>query len=227
MSDSERIARAYHDLEARAGSRWDRDNPGNQAMLAERRRWTQKLLDKAGLLPLAGKQVLEVGSGTGGELGWLRELGAANEDLVGVDILPDRVAAARRAYPGIRFDHANAERLEFGDESFDLVLALTIFSSIPSDAMARKVASEVTRVIGPKGALLWYDVRYDSASNPNVKAVPAARIRELFPRLKADLHSVTLLPPLARRLGPLTGAYAALAAMPPLRSHLIGLLRKG
>ena len=226
MSDSERIARAYQDLEARAGSRWDRANPGNQAILAERRRWTQQLLEKAGLLPLAGKQVLEVGSGTGGELAWLRELGAANENLVGIDILPDRVAAARRANPGIRFDHANAERMAFEDGTFDLVLALTVFSSIPSDAMARNVAAEITRVLGPKGAVLWYDVRYDSASNPNVKAVPAARVRALFPKLQAELHSVTVLPPLARRLGPLSGAYAALAAVPPLRSHLIGLLRR-
>jgi len=38
---------------------------------------------------------------------------------------------------------------------------------------------------------------------------------------------VTLLPPLARRLGPATPlAYPVLAALPPLRSHLIGLLRK-
>jgi ubiquinone/menaquinone biosynthesis C-methylase UbiE len=226
LSDSERIARAYQGLEARAGSRWDRTNPGNQAILAERRRWTRQLLEQAGLQPLAGKHVLEVGSGSGGELAWLRELGATNEDLVGVDILPDRVAAARRAHPGMRFDHANAERLAFGDGSFDLVLALTIFSSIPSEAMARNVAAEIARLLRPGGALLWYDVRYDSSSNPNVKAVPLARIRTLFPALEGKLHSVTLLPPLARRLGPLTGAYGALAAVSPLRSHLIGLLRK-
>ena len=226
MSDSERIASAYRNLDARAKSRWDRTNAGNQAILAERRRWTRDLLDKAGLLPLTGKHVLEVGSGRGGELAWLRELGAANEDLVGVDLLPDRVAAARRNFPGIRFDHGNAERLAFADESFDLVLALTVFSSIPSDAMARNVAAEIARVLKPGGAMLWYDVRYDSASNPNVKAVPAARIRSLFPSLRGDLHSVTLLPPLARRLGPLSRAYGALAAAPPLRSHLIGLLRK-
>jgi ubiquinone/menaquinone biosynthesis C-methylase UbiE len=226
LSDSERIARAYQDLEARAGSRWDSANPGNEAILEERRRSTRNLLDKAGLLPLAGKQVLEVGSGTGGELAWMRELGAASEDLVGVDLLPDRVAAARRAHPGTRFDHGNAEHMSYADESFDLVLALTVFSSIPSEAMARNVALEITRVLRPGGAVLWYDVRYDSASNPNVKAVPAWRVRSLFPALKAKLHSVTLLPPLARRLGPLTSAYGLLASVPPLRSHLIGLLRK-
>jgi hypothetical protein len=36
-----------------------------------------------------------------------------------------------------------------------------------------------------------------------------------------------VLPPLVRRLGPLTAAlYPALALAPPLRSHLMGLLRK-
>jgi ubiquinone/menaquinone biosynthesis C-methylase UbiE len=226
LSDSDRIARAYQDLEARAGSRWDPTNPGNQAILDERRRWTRTLLEKAGLLPLGGKPVLEVGSGTGGELAWMRELGAENQDLVGVDLLPDRVAAARRSHPGIRFDHGNAERMSYADESFELVLALTVFSSIPSEAMARKVALEITRVLKPGGALLWYDVRYDSASNPNVKAVPAPRVRSFFPGLQAELHTVTLLPPLARRLGPLAPAYGVLASVPPMRSHLIGLLRK-
>ena len=226
MTETERIARAYQDLEARAGSRWDPRNRGNQMILAERRRWTQLLLDQAGLMPLRERMVLEVGSGGGGELAWLRELGAAPERLVGVDLLPDRVAAARHAYPELRFEVANAEHMEFADESFDLVLALTVFSSILDQAMARNVAAEMTRVLRSGGAVLWYDARFDSLSNPSVKAVPASRIKELFPALRAELHSVTLMPPLARRLGPLTGLYPALAAIPALRSHLMGLLRK-
>jgi ubiquinone/menaquinone biosynthesis C-methylase UbiE len=226
MNETDRIARAYEDLAARAGSRWDRDNPGNRAILDERRRWTRSLLDRSGLMPLAGKKVLEVGSGRGGELAWLRELGAAPGDLAGVDLLPDRVEAARRNFPEIRFDAGNAEHLEFPDESFDLLLALTVFSSILDAEMSRNVASEMTRVLRLGGSVLWYDVRYNSVSNRNVKAVPVSRIRQLFPALKIELHGVTLLPPLARRLGPVTGAYPVLARIPPLRSHLIGLLRK-
>ena len=222
LTEAERIARAYQDLEARAGSRWDGANPGNQAILAERRRWTRRLLD----FPLAGKRILEVGSGTGAELAWMVELGARPGDLIGVDLLADRVASARAAHPGIRFELANAEHLEFADASFDLVLAITIFSSILDRSMQRKVATEMARVLRPGGAVLWYDVRYDSHSNPNVKAVPARRVRELFPTLRGDLRSITVLPPVARRLGPLTSLYPVLAAVPPLRSHLIGLLRK-
>lgn len=227
VGETDRIAQAYAGLESRAGWRWSLDNPGNQAILAERRARARRLLEAAGMLPLGRRRVLEVGSGLGGELAWLAELGAEPSRLMGVDLLPDRVAAARRAYPEIVFHTGNAEHLEFDGETFDLVMAITVFSSILEPQMAAHVAGEVVRVLKPGGALLWYDVRYDSNSNPNVKAVPARRVRELFRRLEGPLETVTLLPPLARRLGPLTrAAYPVLVAVPPMRSHLIGLLRK-
>ena len=227
MSETDRIARAYQEMEAKAGMRWILGNPGNRAILAERRAVFVEVLRGAGLMPLAGKRVLEVGSGTGGELAWLTEIGASPDALTGVDLLPDRVATARREHPDLDFRHANAERLDFQPASFDLVMAITVFSSILDAAMAANVASEIVRVLKPGGGLLWYDVRYDSASNRSVKAVTESRVRELFPSLTGTLRTITLLPPLARRLGGATGfAYPALAAVPPLRSHLVGLLRK-
>ena len=227
MTEIRRIARAYKDLAERAASRWDPANRGNQAILVERRRVTRALLDQGGWLPLAGRRVLEVGSGGGAELAWLFELGASLSRVVGVDLLPDRVLAARRAFPDIEFRHGNAERLDFPPGEFDLVLAITLFSSIFDRRMASNVASEIVRVLRPGGALLWYDVRYHSVSNRNVRAVTAARVGELFPSLRGEVRTLTLLPPLARRLGPLTpAAYPVLVAAPPLRSHLIGLLRK-
>jgi SAM-dependent methyltransferase len=226
MSETDRIARAYQDLEERAGGRWSQANRGNQAIVAEQRRMVARLLGGMGWVPVGERDVLEVGSGGGGTLASLCDLGADPRHLVGVDLLGDRVAAARKAFPEIEFRQGNAERLDFPDSSFDLVLAFTVFSSIHDRSMARNVAREITRVLSPGGALLWYDVRYNS-TNRNVRAVTRARIGELFPTLRAELHTVTLLPPLARRLGPLTGAgYPVLAAMPPLRSHLIGLLHK-
>lgn len=226
MSESERIARAYELMEAHAGSRWSLANRGNQAILAERRAAFHRLLDRAGLVPLAGRRVLEVGSGTGTELAWLVSVGAEPALMHGVDLLPHRVEAARRAFPDIDFIAANAERLEFADATFDLVLALTVFSSILERGMAQGVASEIVRVVKPGGHLLWYDVRYDSVRNPNVKAVPRSMVHELFPTFEGRLETITLLPPLARRLGPATPiAYPMLSRVPPLRSHLVGLLR--
>lgn len=227
MSETDRIARAYQDLEERAGSRWDLRNHGNQLILAERRRLERSLLEQAGWVPLGDRRVLEIGSGGGGELAWLSVLGASPARLVGIDLMPDRVEAARRAFPDIEFHAGNAEKLPFPDASFDLGLAFTIFSSILDAAMAANVAAEIVRVLRPGGALLWYDFRYNSPANDSVRGVTGRRVRELFPTLKGGLHSLTVVPPLARRLGPLTPiAYPALASLPPLRSHLIGLLHK-
>ena len=227
MTETERIARAYRELEANAGSRWDLSNQGNRSMLDERRRLAIRLLTEGGWVPLGERRVLEVGSGGGGELAWLIELGASPSRLVGVDLLPDRVAAAQRAYPQIEFHAGNAEHLTFPDQSFDLVMAFTVFSSILDPGMSSHVADEIHRVLRPGGGLLWYDFRYNSPSNRDVRGVSASRVRELFPQLDGRLHPVTLLPPLARRLGPATSTlYPVLGAVPPLRSHLLGVLRK-
>ena len=227
MTETDRIARAYRDRDTRAMARWDLRNAGNQRILSERRRLVRQLLQGEGWLPIGDRRILDVGSGSGAELAWFRELGAAESNLAGIDLLPERVQAAQRAFPNVEFRAGNAEHLPFPDRSFDLVVAYTVFSSILDPAMATNVASEIGRVMRPGGGLLWYDFRYNSPANPNVRGVSGARVRELFPDLKGQLLAVTLLPPIARRLGVLTPvAYSALVLVPPLRSHLLGLLLK-
>ena len=229
MTDEiERIAKAYRGYEeGHASKRWSLSNRGNRAALAERQRTIKAMLAAKGWLPLGSRRVLEVGCGTGAELARLMEFGAEPGRLVGVDLLADRVAVAKASFPAFDIRVANAERLEFPDGEFDLVLALTLFSSIQDQHMARNVSTEIQRVLKPDGAVLWYDFRYDNPSNRNVHAMNKAAVRSLFPGLKGRLAAVTLLPPLARRLGPLTPAlYPVLAAAPPLRTHLVGLLSK-
>ena len=122
MNEAERIAGVYREPALRDGARWDLRNPGNRAILAERRDHMKRVLQRQGWLPLGDRKVLDVGCGGGAELAWFREL--------------------------------------FGD-------------------------------------------------------------------LEGKLESVTVIPPLARRLGPLTApGYPLLAALPPMRSHLLGLLLK-
>jgi ubiquinone/menaquinone biosynthesis C-methylase UbiE len=227
MSESARIARAYEQLEGNVSRRWESANRGNQLIVAERRMITRRLLDQEGLIPIGDRSVLEVGSGGGGELAGMVDLGANPARLCGLDLLPRRVAAAREAHPGIEYRVGNAESIEFPDETFDLAMAITLFSSIRAPEMAFAVAGEIVRVLRPGGALLFYDFRYPSPANRNVRPVRARDVRRLFPQLRGDLQSITVLPPLARRLGVLTdAAYTALSRVPPLRSHLIGVLRK-
>jgi len=227
LSDElDRIAHAYRGYEeSQAADRWSLANRGNRAALRERRKTVRELLDQQGWIPLGSRRALEVGCGTGAELMRLLEYGAKPENLVGVDVLADRVAAAKHKYPDLDVRIANAESLEFPDASFDLVLAITLFSSIKDSAMSRRVAAEIERVMKPEGALLWYDFRYDNPRNPNVHGMKETEIRALFPSLRGELKKVTLLPPLSRRLGPLTDSlYPALSAVPVLRTHLVGLM---
>jgi SAM-dependent methyltransferase len=224
----DRIARAYRGYEEdHASKRWSLANRGNRAALDERQGAIKQMLAAKGWLPLGKRPVLEVGCGSGAELARTIELGADPHSLVGVDLLAERVASAKEAYPELDLRVANAERLEFSDGRFDIVLALTLFSSIKDPVMARNVAAEIERVLGPGGAVIWYDFRYDNPRNPNVTGMTEARVRALFPHFSGPLRRVTLLPPLARRLGPLTPAlYPMLGLAPPLRTHLVGLLVK-
>lgn len=226
--EQDRIAQAYRGYEeTKAAERWSLANPGNRAALDERQRTVRELLTQRGWIPLGSRRVLEVGCGTGAELLRLLEYGGKVENLVGVDLLPDRVAAARRAHPNLDVRVANAEHLDFPDAAFDLVLAITLFSSIKDRAMSRRVADEILRVMKPGGALLWYDFRYDNPRNRKVRGMTQDDIRGLFPALAGELRKITLLPPLSRRLGPLTPAlYPAFSAVPRLRTHLVGLLEK-
>lgn len=221
-----KVYRGYLDSDA-VNTRWAQQNPGNQAIVRERMAAIKTLLFRAGRASCAGRAILEVGCGSGATLASMQQMGAGPADLFGVDLLPDRVALAGKRYPDMAFLAGNAEALPFPDERFDLVLLFTVFSSILDQAMTAHVAAEVRRVLCPGGAVLWYDFRFDNPRNPHVRGMKKATIRALFPGFAIALKTITLLPPLARRLGPATGMlYPLLASIPLVRTHYLGLLVK-
>lgn len=170
--------------------------------------------------------MLDVGCGYGSVLSWFKERGVCPENLYGVDLLPNRIEVARETYPEFTFLEGNAEELAFQDHWFDLVSLCTVFSSILEPAMASSVARTFSRVLANHGAVVWYDIRYPNPFNLNVRAMTKSRIRELFPSFDLQLRSLSLLPPIAHRLGRLTDrTFPLLASVPILRSHYLGLLR--
>ena len=106
------------------------------------------------------------------------------------------------------------------------MLAATVFSSILDDRLAGAVAREMLRMVTTTGRILCYDTRYPNPGNSRTRAVGARALRQLFPGTAMRLTAVTLLPPLARRLGALTPvAYGTLHALPLLRSHYVAEIR--
>lgn len=210
-----------------ARSKWSAANRGNQAMLREREAVLLDLLSAPHVLPLSQCRILDLGCGTGELLRRFQAWGARAPNLYGIDLLPERIQSARQAHPGIQFQVANAEALPWGSCFFDLVSVFTVFTSILNPGMAANAAREIHRVLAPGGSVIWYDFRWDNPLNPAVKGLSRKGIQQLFPGFRLDLRSISLAPPLARRLGPMTSLlYRPLASLPFLRSHLLGLLVK-
>ncbi len=208
-------------------SKWSAINRGNQAIRAERESRTRDLLQRAGFFPLSGRRILDVGCGTGELLGLFLGWGATPENLVGIDLIPERIRIARLNQPEIAFQVANAESMPFPDGSFDLVVAFTVFTSILDKQMTGNICSEIDRVLSAGGSVLWYDFRMNNPFNRHVRGLSRRRLRSLFPGFSMALETISLLPPLARRLGGLTGSlYEPLASAPFMRTHLLGLLSK-
>ncbi len=224
-----RLRQVYREYTARgfARSKWSTANQGNQAIRIEREARTRALLQRSGFFPLTRQRILDVGCGTGEQLGLFLDWGAKPENLFGIDLLPDRIRDAQERFPEITFQIANAESVPFADASFDLVAVSVVFTSILDRQMAANVAGEVSRILTPGGAVLWYDFRMNNPFNQHVRGVSRKHIQSLFPGFRVTLEAITLLPPLTRCLGPLARRlYAPLSGLRFLRTHLCGLLTK-
>jgi ubiquinone/menaquinone biosynthesis C-methylase UbiE len=178
------------------------------------------------LTDLGGYRVLDVGCGDAGFLRRLVSWGADPTKLAGVDLLEDRVAAARRIAPCLDVRQADASALPFDDASFDLVFQLTVFTSILDDAMRQAVAREMARVLRPGGHVVSYDFRV-ARDRRNTRPLRAAELIALFPGFTADARRVTLVPPLARALAGRSWILCELLeAIPLLRTHELVVLGK-
>lgn len=199
----------------------------HRQMIAERERRTLLLLEREGMMPLAGRRLLEVGCGAGI---WLRDLvrwGARPEHVFGVELLADRVAAARHnVAPGVTVLEGDIAQLQFDDASFDLVLQSTVFTSILDHDRRRRSAAEMLRVLRKNGMILWYDFHVDNPANSSVRRVGQRELAELFPGCEIHANTITLAPPIARLIAPLSRQlYDILALVPPLRTHTLAAIR--
>ncbi len=195
---------------------WAADNPGNVAIRGE-------LLDR--LLRLARPEIegtgriLDMGCGRGW---WRRSLVAAGVDpgrLSGIDIQPERVSAAREAVPGAEIQVGDARNLRASDESFGVVIQLTLLSSLGSHRAIREALGEGMRVLAPGGLLLIYEPRVPNPLNRHTLLLGEEDLDAagLTPR---EQQSLTVVPALARRLGRRTPErYERLARIPFLRTH--------
>ena len=220
------IARRYARREA--GSRYSPLQPDVWLTLQERQRAMLRLFAAHGWTTLDDKRVVEVGCGSGGNLLELLRWGFAPRHLTGIELLPERAAAAREVLPAsVTLIEGDASLLALPPAQADVVLASTVFSSLLDDAFQQQLADAMWRAVNPGGGVLWYDFTVDNPRNPDVRGVPVQRIAALFPQGPLHWQRLTLAPPLGRvaaRVHP--GLWTALNALPFLRTHVLAWVAK-
>jgi ubiquinone/menaquinone biosynthesis C-methylase UbiE len=162
---------------------------------------------------------LDAGCGTGWWLRSLVEAGVTPVRLHGIDIQPERAAAAAQAVPGAEIAVGDARHLPFPDERFAVVLQLTLLSSLGSHTAIRESLGDAMRVLAPGGLLLIYEPRVPNPLNRNTLLVRDGDLDAagIAPRNQVSL---TVIPALARRLGGRTEArYQSLTRLPFLHTH--------
>jgi ubiquinone/menaquinone biosynthesis C-methylase UbiE len=203
------------------------DRAANLFSLHSRERALRDALSDHARLPLTQSKLLEVGCGSGEWFPTFVRLGLAPDDLSGIDLERDRLEKAKAAFHAADLRVGDASALPWPDGFFDVVFQSTVFSSILDDQTQASVAREMMRVLKPRGRVVWYDFSYNNPQNPAVRGIGARRIRELFPSMKADVRKVTLAPPLARRLVPLSHTLSTvLESLKVLNTHLLVVLRR-
>jgi ubiquinone/menaquinone biosynthesis C-methylase UbiE len=200
---------------------------GQLHMVHSRERVTLRMLKKHGISELGRLRILDVGCGAGGGLRQLLNWGAQPENLVGVDLLEDRIENARRLCPAdVELKCGSGEQLPFEDATFDIVLQSTVFTSILENEVKQRVATEIRRVVKASGIILWYDFLVNNPRNPDVRGVSKREIRGLFPDCDVDLRRTTLAPPIARWLGPRSVLLCELLSrIPFLCTHCTGIIQ--
>ena len=203
-------------------------NPANLLSIQERERRVLALLARHTKVSLGEMKILEVGCGTGL---WLREFikwGANPENIVGLDLLPDRVEECRRLCPsGVTVRCSNASSIEVPEDSFDLILQSTVFSSVLNTTTKQQMADEMLRLLRDDGIILWYDFFVNNPNNADVRGINRHEIRALFPRSNVTYERITLAPPLARFLAPHASLLCdCLARLRILDTHLLAVISK-
>lgn len=134
------------------------------------------LIEEAGIG--AGDRVLDIGSGPGHVAADLAERGC---DISGIDFSGLMVEVATRRFPHIDFQEAGAEKLPFGDATFDAVVSNFVVHHL---ARPDRALGEAFRVLKPGGR-----VAFTVFGNPEAQSTIGA----FFAAVEAH-HSANELP---------------------------------
>jgi SAM-dependent methyltransferase len=179
-------------------------NPGHLFIVQSRRRAELKLLRRHGFDAWRDRRVLELGCGPGAILLEYLSYGIPAMALHGLDLLPRSLQDARLRLSHLPLTCGDGRRLPYASGTFDLIMQYTAFSSVLDNSIRASMAREMLRLLrDPDGMILWYDF-WINPTNLQTRGIRQAEIRHLFPDCDFAFQRITLAPPLARRLAPVS-----------------------
>ncbi len=203
------------------------DNPANLFIYQGQQRALQRALAQEQMFPLAGRRILDIGCGRGQWLGLFAAFAADPDGLAAIELDSQRAAAALRRFPEADIRVGNAAELPWPDQSFDIVSQSTVFTSVLDPRVKRLIADEMLRVMRPGGRIVWYDFLFNNPRNPHVRGIGRREIGGLFKGCRVRFRRVTLAPPLARRVVPLSWPLARLLEQfRVMNTHYLAIVRR-
>ncbi len=221
--ERQRIDSVYADRE-QLSDRYSLANRGNRYNHEQMLTCIRQLLADADI-NVASTNWLDLGSGEMGLFDDLADLGFDRSRSVASDILLWRLKKGRNVGRTHHAITASACQLPFSDNSFDLVSQFTMMTSILDPILKKEIAGDIIRVLKPGGYLLWYDFQVNNPGNQSTRAIGRKELQTLFGSLEMNIKKTTLLPPLARKIGPVSDRLLKfLNIFPMLRTHYLALI---
>lgn len=153
----------------------------------------------------SARRVLDLGCGTGVAARAVASRPDFAGKIVGIDLSPHMVAAARRRAheqglaERISFQIGDSQALEEADAAFDAVIAHTLMSHVPAPD---RVLAEAARVVRPGGAVAIFDIDPASLTFGTEDPDYGQRMDEAIVRaLLANPRLMRTMPLLLRRAG--------------------------
>src|SRR5580692_2738913 len=154
------------DSAAGGAPRWDANRyDAHYSFVWERGRGLLELL-----APEAGERILDLGCGTGHLAAQIADIGAR---VVGIDSSAEMIAEARRKYPQVQFDVADARSFRFA-EPFDAVFSNAVLHWVRN---AEGAVQSIAQALHPGGRFVA-----EFGGQGNIASVQAALRAVLGPR---------------------------------------------
>ena len=177
------------------GTKFAEAEPGSRRFyeLVEEHRYAKEwhIPAAADFAGTAGLKVLEIGCGLGTDGAQFAKAGA---DYTGVDLTEAAVELARKRFELTdlhgKFQTADAENLEFPNDSFDLVYSHGVLHHTPD---TERAVSEIHRVLRPGGravVMLYHRDSYNYRVNISILRRAGARLLKSEPGIRI-VHRIT------------------------------------